>query len=99
MADRVAATYRPQCCWTHCENEQGTGTWTEINGETLPVCEEHWFGNLDRKGRDLATFIEAEIYRCCLHDLKDFRTRAELEQSVRSFVKKVGDRITIEKAR
>lgn len=44
-----------------------------------------------------AVFVQAEIYRCCLHDLKEFRTRAELEQAVRSFVKKVTDRIAVEK--
>ncbi len=53
MSERVAAPDRPQCCWTHCENVQGVGTWTEINGETLPVCEEHWFGNIDRERREL----------------------------------------------
>lgn len=54
----MAVTDRPQCCWTHCENEQGAGTWTEINGETLPVCEEHWFGNLARERRMLREALE-----------------------------------------
>lgn len=34
------------CCWTHCANSQGIGTWVDINGEMLPVCEEHWPGRL-----------------------------------------------------
>jgi len=46
-------TVRTMCCWTHCKNEQGVGTWTQINGETLPVCEEHWYGNLDAERRRL----------------------------------------------
>lgn len=51
-------TERPTCCWTHCDNEQGVGTWTEINGETLPVCEEHWYGNLDAERRRLRAEVE-----------------------------------------
>ncbi len=43
----------PVCCWTHCDNPQGRGTWTDINGEALPVCEAHWWGNIDFKRRKL----------------------------------------------
>jgi hypothetical protein len=47
MSDRV------KCCWTNCENEQGSGTWTQITTSdgpfTLPVCEEHWFGNWQKR--------------------------------------------------
>lgn len=42
-------TDRETCCWTHCDNPQGVGTWTEIDGEARPVCEEHWYGNWTRK--------------------------------------------------
>jgi hypothetical protein len=52
-AEPMPDTKRPMCCWTRCDNEQGTGTWTEINGETLPICEEHWYGNLDAERRRL----------------------------------------------
>lgn len=51
-------TVRTICCWTHCKNEQGTGTWTEINGEALPVCEEHWYGNIDAERRRLRAEVE-----------------------------------------
>lgn len=51
-------TMRATCCWTHCDNEQGVGTWTEINGEALPVCEEHWFGNIDAERRHLRAEVE-----------------------------------------
>lgn len=44
---------RPVCCWTHCDSPQGVGTWTEIYGEALPVCEEHWWGNISRDRRKL----------------------------------------------
>ena len=49
---------RPTCCWTHCDNPQGSGTWTEINGEALPVCEDHWYGNLDRERRELRAEVD-----------------------------------------
>lgn len=49
---------RTTCCWTHCDNEQGIGTWTEINGETLPVCEEHWYGNWTKEKRQLQTRLD-----------------------------------------
>ena len=51
-------TDRPTCCWTHCDNPQGSGTWTEINGEALPVCEDHWYGNLDAEIRHLRDDVE-----------------------------------------
>lgn len=50
MADRV-------CCWTNCNQPQGGGTWTEINGETLPVCEDHWYGNWTRIERGLTAEV------------------------------------------
>ena len=71
------------------------GTWRDCDDIERPIIDAKRGTNMTR---DLAAFIEAEIYRCCLHDLKDFRTRAELEQSVRSFVTKVLARTAIEKA-
>lgn len=50
-AQRRQVNDRLTCCWTHCDNPQGTGTWTEINGEALPICEDHWYGNLDNERR------------------------------------------------
>lgn len=53
---------REVCCWTNCDNEAGSGTWTQIDvpqvgsspmQATLPVCEEHWFGNWDHERRRL----------------------------------------------
>lgn len=55
-----------KCCWTNCENPAGGGTHTMIDVPqpgttpmvcTLPVCEDHWFGNWHRDRRRL----EAEI--------------------------------------
>lgn len=73
---REVTNDRPTCCWTHCDNEQGRGTWTEINGETLPVCEEHWYGNLDAERRRLSAEVEKvrslkNAYKRAWSDLED----------------------------
>jgi hypothetical protein len=43
-----------RCCWSNCKNPAGSGTYTTIEvpqigttpmTATMPVCEEHWFGN------------------------------------------------------
>jgi hypothetical protein len=62
---------RPICCWTHCDSPQGRGTWSEINGEALPVCEEHWFGNWHHERAKLRLAVQKvrrRVSACIEHD-------------------------------
>jgi hypothetical protein len=66
---RTTMADSPVCCWTHCDQPQGVGTWTEINGETLPVCEDHWYGNIDRERRRLTAEVEQRAVHAVLDRL------------------------------
>ncbi len=55
------------CCWANCHSPAGSGTHTQIEVPqiaaapmtvTLPVCEEHWFGNWHRECRELQATID-----------------------------------------
>lgn len=52
------------CCWSNCGNPAGGGTHTmidvpQVGAEpmrvTLPVCEEHWYGNWVRQDNEAQT--------------------------------------------
>jgi hypothetical protein len=64
--DTKGGVVRDVCCWTNCDNPAGGGTWTQIDvpqsgtepmHATLPVCEQHWYGNWDTANRNIQVEI------------------------------------------